>query len=355
MGILIALLLLCLPFAGFMVYNRIRKGKKAGTKFLEFSLILASVLSFLLFCLGFMLNGAGYTQAIDPVDSGYTPVSSKHAFTVIVFAGLAIASLLRLWLKGKAVPPLMFVFQFIFLLIGAVLSIVLVIQVSSNTGSNEGWLFLPFPLMYLLLSLAITFKVLMETAREHQDKAYNNRFLNYLNNLLSSATTQPFWILMLLLPVFLIVAGILLLFGQDADSITKAFTETTTWHFSKHTHPPYLDHRGHYLCTVAACGNPTLVKPLRLGNRHGNPIIVNRQLLIANAFEELIQEKTPWLHKRIRAVYDRYGYPLSRKITRAWASNTTYLLMKPLEYLFLMTLYLCCCKPEQKIAKQYSL
>lgn len=355
MGLLTIILFLCVPVAGFMIYNHVRKGRKARTKFFEFSLISVFVLSFLLFCMGFMFNSDDYTQAIDPVDGGYTPISSKHAITVIIFTALSIWSLLRLWLRGKAIPPLLLVLHFIFLIIGAVFGIILLIQVSNSTGSQGGGIFIPFPVMYLLLSLTITFKVLLETAREHQDKTYHSKFLNYLNKLLSSATTQPIWILLLLLPVFLIITGILLLLGQDVDSAAKAFTETTTWHFSKHTHPPYLDHRGHYLCTVAACGNPSLVKPLRLGKRHGTSIIVNRQLLIANAFEELIQEKTPWLHKKIRAAYDQYGYPLSRKITRAWAANTTYLLMKPLEYLFLTLLYLCCHKPEQKITKQYSL
>lgn len=83
--------------------------------------------------------------------------------------------------------------------------------------------------------------------------------------------------------------------------------------------------------------------------------MVNRQLLIANAFEELIQESTPRLHKFIRNAYDRYGYPLSKNITTPASSNLVYRLMKPLEYLFLAVLYFCCSKPEEKINKQYAI
>jgi hypothetical protein len=119
--------------------------------------------------------------------------------------------------------------------------------------------------------------------------------------------------------------------------------------------PLYLDHKGHYLCTVAVCGSPWIVKPLRLGRRHDREIVVNRQLLVANAFEELIQTGSPRLHKFIRGAYDQYGYPLSKHITSPARSNVTYLIMKPLEYFFVVILYLFFEKPEQKISQQYSL
>lgn len=63
----------------------------------------------------------------------------------------------------------------------------------------------------------------------------------------------------------------------------------------------------HYLCTVAAGGHGKTVKPLRLGTRRNETIVVNRQLGVANAFEELIQERTPGLHRKIRGAYDRNG------------------------------------------------
>ena len=96
-----------------------------------------------------------------------------------------------------------------------------------------------------------------------------------------------------------------------------------------------------------------IVKPLRLGTRRNETIIVNRQLCIANAFEELIQEKTPRFHRWIRAFYDTYGYPLSRKITTPVIADIIYILMKPLEWAFLIFLYAFDLRPEQRIARQY--
>ena len=43
------------------------------------------------------------------------------------------------------------------------------------------------------------------------------------------------------------------------------------------------------------------MKPIRYGERHGHRVIVNRQLATANAFEDLLAERLPRFHRRIRA------------------------------------------------------
>ena len=96
-----------------------------------------------------------------------------------------------------------------------------------------------------------------------------------------------------------------------------------------------------------------LVKRLRRGVRHGHPVIVNRQLCVANAFEQVLEERAPRLHGRIRGFYDRYGFPIARCIRSPYAADAIYLLMKPLEWLFLAVLYLVDVKPENRIAVQY--
>lgn len=75
--------------------------------------------------------------------------------------------------------------------------------------------------------------------------------------------------------------------------------------------------------------------------------------MIANAFEELIQVKHPKIHNTIRRLYDKYGYPLSKKINTNFWSNFTYFSMKPLEWLFLIFIYLSNEKPEELINRQY--
>ncbi len=101
-------------------------------------------------------------------------------------------------------------------------------------------------------------------------------------------------------------------------------------------------------------GHKNIVKPLRAGIRHGERITVNRQLLIANAFENVIEERVPKCHKVIRNFYDKYGYPVSKHINTKWSADFVYILMKPLEWFFLFVLYTVDKNPENRIHIQYS-
>ena len=96
-----------------------------------------------------------------------------------------------------------------------------------------------------------------------------------------------------------------------------------------------------------------MVRPIRMGIRHGEKIVVNRQLCVANAFEDFIQEKTPRFHHFVRYIYDKYGYPISKHINTATKADITYIVMKPLEWVFLAILYMFDIKPENRIATQY--
>ena len=129
--------------------------------------------------------------------------------------------------------------------------------------------------------------------------------------------------------------------------------ETSDWTLSTKISPPSVTYDAHYLCTVSLRGHKKLVKPIRMGIRRGEKIVVNRQLCVANAFEDLIKEKTPRFHSFIRSVYDKYGYPLSKHINSAFQADIVYIIMKPLEWLFLAALYLFDKKPENRIAPQY--
>ena len=344
------------PIAGYLFYKQVRQNAKPAIVVGEFIFIGLFILSISLFGMIWLFNGDDYYTSIDVVDGGYTPLAFKHLPTLLVFFTLAIFSLIKLWYKRNNLPTLLFSICVVFVIIGLPISLSVLIQTGSNTIHNKGeFFFVPLPFFYIVTSIIILNKIVSNEIKFSPTKIYRNKYLNQLNQKLAQAKVLPLWIFLMILPVFAIVTAILILFGQHTNSITKVFTETTTWTFSQKTHPPFLDHKGHYLCTAAVCGTPAIVKPLRLGKRHGHEIIVNRQLLIANAFEELIQENAPRLHKVIRGFYDKYGYPLSKKITTANASNAVYILMKPLEYFFLMVLYLFSAKPEEKINKQYEI
>ncbi|MEX6687801.1 hypothetical protein QTN47_09870 [Danxiaibacter flavus] len=343
-----------LLYIGYRIFKLVRPTQTPGTIICEYTFAVGHLISLLLFMAEMDYHRANFTKQIDIVYEGYTPFAWEHFPTLLVFYILAFVSQMLLWLKYDRLSPLIKVIALCFLLTGIFLNIFVLVQVSHNAeDTTAGCLFIPLPLINALMSLTIAIRTIKKESSLSNVRTFKNDYYNTLNQFMVKASLQPIWVLVLTGPLCIIVICIITVFGQDTHAIAKVFTETTTWHFSQKTHPPFLDHQGHYLCTVAACGSPQLVKPLRLGKRHGNEIIVNRQLQIANAFEELIQDHFPAFHKIIRTLYDRYGYPLSKNITTPFRSNLTYLLMKPLEYLFLLVLYTCCISPEKKISKQY--
>lgn len=159
-----------------------------------------------------------------------------------------------------------------------------------------------------------------------------------------------------LFPVLIIIQVIVVLFGQRPDSFIRMFLESCSFHYSNIPEPipEIVSGDGHYLCTVAASGHQKLVRPLRAGIRRRGKIPVNRQLLIANAFESILEQYTPTFHKAIRSFYDRYVYPISRHINTKCSADIIYLIMKPLEWLFLVVLYTVDKKLENRIHIQYS-
>ena len=105
---------------------------------------------------------------------------------------------------------------------------------------------------------------------------------------------------------------------------------------------------------MAAGGDRKIVRPLRKGVRHGHEVTVNRQLCVANAFEQILEERTPGLHRRIRRFYDTYGFPVAKLIKKRWMADLVYFMMKPLEWFFVAVLYLTEIHPENRIALQYT-
>ena len=351
-------------FIALLIYT-IRRLANKGMSRIRFRLelvtlilLLLSIFVFMLFCL---FNDTPYFQAIDPIDFGYSPFSWKHFPTIATFLSLQLIALWMIWLKGSNLPPLSLVIFLSLIMIGIVINFNLILHLFhvNDEGNEPSYRSLKFeamvyPILVFLISIALIVKVMREKRKMSTEVIYKNRVLARMNSVLNARLGKSLGMMILLFPVFFLITMILVLFGQESDSMLKVFRETTTWGYSQMTHPPYLDHQGHYLCTVAACGNPSIVKPIRIGNRHGNEIIVNRQLMIANAYEEMLSDYSPNFHRFVRKVYDNYGYGFSKNINTVKKSNVVYILMKPLEWLFLLNLYLFCNRPEQKINKQYS-
>lgn len=354
-SIIIGLLFLVLPliFSSINLYLFIKKKKFPEILLDIFGLYPGALTSFFLF--GWDISSADYDEAI-MVGIYHAIIHSEYEWiiwTAIVlgFIGLTLLGLLK---PGKT-PPLIAASAIACTILGLTAAVFLYIQLAKNFE----WLHI-FCLFYLANVFLLAIRRIRLHITEHvrlaqeRETVYRTSFGAWLGKIMSRISTMTLFSFIMVFPVAAVLEILSIIFGQGPDGFIKAFTMTADWTFSTQIPPPPLEYEGHYLCTVAAGGHKKIVKPLRFGNRLGHKIVVNRQLLAANAFEDLIAEKLPKFHKAVRGFYNKYGYPVSRHITSPFRADIVYFLMKPLEYIFIFALYLFDSQPENRIAVQYS-
>ncbi|MDJ1501889.1 DUF6688 domain-containing protein [Xanthocytophaga agilis] len=280
--------------------------------------------------------------------------SPEHRLSIYLLIVLCTIAYFYASYRTHIAPPILEVTVNILLLIAIILNILMLFHL------NEAWLGpignLPVILlcMHMLIKNHQLFLDYAQTMKNNSKHGIEKIAWMILSMPLLSKVPV---LLVLSLPLLVILSAILLLFGQKQDSFIRAFTDTYKHGFSQ------LDYMcenvtcgGHFLCSVAAKGHPELVKPQRLGVRQNAPILCNRQLLVANAFEELIQEKMPATHRLIRHGYNKVGDVVHKYYSifnNRYVADTIYILMKPLEWLFVTVLYTFDLKPENRIAQRY--
>lgn len=281
----------------------------------------------------------------------HSPIFSKSMLSIIVLLLISfIGYFLCRFIDLEKRPPLVSVIAISSMYIGVIISILWCIQIK-----DEYFLLMLLPINYIIIILKTIRSLIYEKSislNKEISFTVNEKFPK-VNKLISNYSNWPWIAAILTLPLLGVIIIILILFGQKPNSIIKAWTETADWTFSQKVPPQNIFYDEHYLCTVAAGGHKEVVKPLREGKRHGHKVLVNRQLCVANAFEQILEERVPKIHKIIRSFYDKYGYPIATKIKSPYTADTIYFLMKPLEWIFLIVLYLFDINPEDRIAIQY--
>lgn len=280
---------------------------------------------------------------------GFSP---DHVPTIVVWIILGYLALAVSTLRLKLFPPLLEVIVNICLLAGFILNLFIGIHLF------ELWYVGPLFIGLVFLTALIESHIRISNEIATFDERVLSPWLQRGIRVLKYSSGKRFGsFLLLLAPFFVLITSILLIFGQKANSIILAFTQTYYRTFSELTYQcDNVICGGHYLCSVAANGHEEIVKPQRLGFRAGNPIICNRQLLASNAFEEVISEKLPGLHHWIRRHYDKVGDTVHKHyhiFNIKWVSDVIFILMKPLEWMFIIALYLTDRHPEDRIQLQY--
>jgi hypothetical protein len=278
--------------------------------------------------------------------------SPNHKYTIYFYISICVINYFYSYYRLKIASPVIEVIVNIISLFGFIFNIITAIQAGS---------------IFILGNISIGVAFLFQIIENHKlfinsnqcltinkSRSIRNIAINLLNlNILIKIPA----LLILFFPIIILSTTILLLFGQKPDSIVKAFTETYKHGFSELDYLCENVQCGeHFLCSVAANGHKKIVNPIRYGLRGGGVIICNRQLLIANAFEEIIEEKFPQIHNVIRRNYNKVGNLIHRHyhiFNNKIVSDIVYFLMKPLEYFFLIFIYTFDRNPENRIALQY--
>ena len=335
-----------------------KKLLKPFIRFDQVAIWYGLILEFLYLTEGKYVTGSDWSVQLKNLEI-HTPIFSEAAPTIIFIFVIGIAGYLYLRVRPlKKIPPLMAIISMSAMYLWVIEVLVFTVQVFKGDLSGDNLLDV-YLLVYPVCIICIVARTVISKVHEWQEyemeraKIQRNQFLNFADKILSNSKLWPIYAIVFMFPLLGIIIGILLLFGQAPDSVIKAWTETADWTLSLKEAPQNIEYDEHYLCTVAAGGHKKIVKPVRKGIRHGHEVIVNRQLCIANAFEQILEEKTPRFHKLVRGIYDRYGFPVARLIRSKWIADIIYILMKPLEWIFLMVIYMIDVHPENRIVTQY--
>ncbi len=249
------------------------------------------------------------------------------------------------------------------LTIGILLAIVQFIHFSPFLLLGAGLLASPlfFISAFVLPAFSLIQAAILLSAELYSSLQYNkskvlndNKRSKWINKLMSIYFGKYSLIVQLIsFPIFItIVQYFFIILTEKPDDIIQAFIESSDGLFSKGRNDNQTS-PSEYICTIAGYGSSKLVKPLHLGYRRGSIIRVTRQLQVCNAFEEMLTEKVPKTQKFLRKKYDSLQIPIEKWKQVKLISNSLYILIKPMEWTFLIALYLFDKKPETKIAKQY--
>lgn len=279
--------------------------------------------------------------------------SPQHRATIYFFIFVCVLTYFILSYRHNLFSPVLEVIFNSLILFGILFNIFIAVQFQEFML----WFFGNVPIIILFIYSLIKNNQLWKSSNVGSEKNCTNTIGKFCWRILNFNLFQKIPILLIVcLPVIIVAISFLMLFGQKPDSFIKAFTDTYKHGLSQLDCSNVICPGGHFLCTIAASGHSSFVKPIRKGVRHGNEIKVNRQLLISNAFEDLLQEKIPHFHKPVRWLYDRTGGNFAKLyvfISNKWISDVIYVAMKPLEWIFLFVLYVFDRNPENRIAKQY--
>lgn len=325
--------------------------KSGRNPLIQFLRLLCELVFVLLFPVLYLLVFDAPTNDCCGDTASFSP---EHRLSIYVLLGICMVTYFVSSYRSRIFTPVLEVLLNCFLIIGSILSLLVLWQAMPELQIFAFAFCLPVTIFFIMVLVKNHF-LFIDYANKH-DFQPEDGYSKFAWLVLTSNKKYLF-LTVLCIPVLVILTSFLILFGQKPDSMIRAFTDTYRHGFSQMDYMcENVTCGGHFLCSVAANGHKNVVQPVRLGERLGKPIVCNRQLLVANAFEELLYDKMPEFHSVVRHNYNRVGNVVHRYygiFNNKYVADSIYFLMKPAEWLFLFTLYLFDRNPENRISKQY--
>lgn len=346
--IMFIILIIFLVIPAFIIFSK--DTEDAKRYFLNYIRFLTEIVFIIIFPLIYLTIADGATNDCCNDSASFAP---GHKLSIYVLIGLSVVAYFISVYRSGFISPIIDIVLNVWLIIGSILCVVLIFHTAPNIAIFVA-LYIPILILFAM-ALHKNFSIVSKYAEE-TGFTPKNKTEKLAWEILTFESRLTF-LIVLCFPMLFLIAAILILFGQKPDSMISAFTDTYKHGFSQLDYMcENVECGGHFLCSVAANGHKEVVKPERYGQRLGKPIICNRQLLVANAFEDLVWQKVPRLHKVIRHNYNKVGDVVHKYygiFNNKYVADAIYLLMKPLQWVFILTLYTFDKNPENRIAVQY--
>lgn len=162
--------------------------------------------------------------------SVHAPIASWSMPTIITIVIIAIIAYLIIRNKKLELPPLIIVICISAIILGIILSITWIVQISKNCFVSLSLFyttvfFMFLPINYIFCSLRAIIDIMnYYKNKDIKIKHYDNKILDKCNQIINDISKWPILAIIFCIPLVLVLICILAIFGQRPDEYIKAFT-----------------------------------------------------------------------------------------------------------------------------------
>ena len=155
--------------------------------------------------------------------SDYAPIASSSMLTIITILVIGVISYTIIRIKKVKWSPLVIIVSMGGILICSIEMLIFIVQISNKLISTTTSLmpfFVLFPLNYILCSLRAKREIIQTRKEELKENKVS---------IINDPSNWEILSVIFAIVIFIVMTGVLMLFGQRADELIKAFSQTKGW------------------------------------------------------------------------------------------------------------------------------